>query len=142
MTSFTITRDAFTTTVQADDAQGAILAMVRDMGYATIADAADVLGESEQDFVDAQIVEEVEDEDEDDGDPSVIARACYWLAADGQGDVLLAGGGDQADLSDDELIEAAVAVGHDQGFIGDDEELRQQSEADFRGCLRIGEHRP
>ena len=64
-------------------------------------------------------------------------RACHFVAADGQSDVLLTSE-DQAHLTDTELTEAAVAEAHNAGLIGDED--HQVSESDLRDGLRIGEY--
>lgn len=62
-------------------------------------------------------------------------RACYLLAADGQGDLPLTTE-DQAHLTDAEMIEAAVASAHAADLIGDS--APHLSEAELRDRLAIG----
>ena len=64
-------------------------------------------------------------------------RACYFVAANGQGDLCLTSE-DQAHLTDAELVAAAVAEARDAGLIGDDE--HQVSESALRDGLRIGDY--
>jgi anti-sigma regulatory factor (Ser/Thr protein kinase) len=57
MKAFTIHANAITTTVEAANEEAAILAYVRDAGYASIEDAAEVLGHTADEFRDSIIVE-------------------------------------------------------------------------------------
>lgn len=66
-------------------------------------------------------------------------RACYYVAEDGQSDVLLTSE-DHAHLPDDELIEEAVKAAYAAGLIGD--EAPKIAEGDLREGLRIGDHAP
>ena len=78
-------------------------------------------------------------------------RACYFVTADGQGDICLTRE-DQAHLSDVELIEAAMAEARAHGLVGstarteygwetmqDDEIVT--TEQDVRDGLHISEYR-
>lgn len=65
-------------------------------------------------------------------------RAAYFLANDGQSDMLLTTE-DQSHLSDADLIEAAVAEARNAGLVGDDADV-QITEADLRNGLRIGDY--
>lgn len=51
MTTFTIATAAYASSYEGATAEEAILAYVRDMGYETIAEAADVVGQSVEDFI-------------------------------------------------------------------------------------------
>ncbi|WP_375455632.1 hypothetical protein [uncultured Methylobacterium sp.] len=64
-------------------------------------------------------------------------RACYFLAADAQSDVLLTTE-EQAQLSDADLTEAAVAEAHRADLIGDAHP--GTTEADLRAGLVIGDY--
>jgi uncharacterized protein (DUF1778 family) len=56
MTTYTISTDAYDFTVEAENEHAAILAYVREAGYDTIAEAAEVLGETESQFISRQVV--------------------------------------------------------------------------------------
>ena len=58
MTTFTITANAIETSVEADDADGAVLAYVRDAGYASVEEAAEVCGQSVDAFLSGITVSE------------------------------------------------------------------------------------
>jgi len=64
-------------------------------------------------------------------------RACYFVAADGQSDIVLTSE-EQAHLSDAEMIEAAVAEAQAHCLIG--AAPHQVSEADLRDGLVIGDY--
>lgn len=51
MTTFALAANTIVTTVEAIDEDAAILAYVRDAGYATVADAAEVCGQTEDEFL-------------------------------------------------------------------------------------------
>ena len=74
-------------------------------------------------------------------------RAAYFVTADGQSDICLTSE-DQAHLTDDELIEAAVAEAHNAGLIAESDEDAAHdedaphfvTEAELRDGLHIGEY--
>lgn len=51
MTTYTISTEAFDSSYDAATEGAAILAYVRDAGYETVAEAAEVLGQTEDEFV-------------------------------------------------------------------------------------------
>lgn len=56
MAKYTISTEAYDASYDAETEAEAILAYVRDAGYETVAEAAEVLGKSEADFVDGLII--------------------------------------------------------------------------------------
>lgn len=64
-------------------------------------------------------------------------RACYYVSADGQYDMVMTGP-EHAHLTDDELVEEALAEADRAGLIGEDDESHTPRDL-FEKQLRIGE---
>lgn len=66
-------------------------------------------------------------------------RAAYFYEVESNGVGLVLTGEEHASLSDEALIEEAVAEAHRAGLIGADEEANQVTEQRLRSCLVIGD---